>query len=835
MLDLPSILNFSLMNIVWLTNNLDFDDTSNRLRCFHFARYFHANYDLHPVITSRVKTASQSITSDSILIVNNILNSSILHLLYKAKFLKIPLVIDLQTIPQCDGLFDHILDIVDLLVVPTWRLKDALASAYPALNDKISFKIRVVPDFAEDQLSLKESRDFLVSNKLVSSSIPPSVDRAYSHFLTENPPISESTLTVKTNSIVLLDYSYSLSKSFSLLPYRSVLRALKPFQDKYNFSLIVFDCQSKDLSILDEAGLKYSLVEFNVSNLLFYVEQSIFSLISYIQQPIEQLCSNHKELFSLSVGTPTISLESETNTELIDIILPSLNDGFNKLFNNTTTDSEHHRILNKFNSISERFSLESISSLYFGLLCDLIDSHSVDKLTHSSGYTPHSISILADFIDIEEIIRLTKSISSRSIIVKFVHILKPSKFHLDFYISNSIIPYLLDSAKLDKSLQLFVEDLFIIFTASEESRSFVESVKSFLSIYQDSSTFSPSFVLFDDFDLSLLADYPLDIIEDTNLDIYCTSHPSFGLDYTDLLVIVPVQNKGWILDGIAKEIVSRHPSSSSIFYAPKSVVQLPPANNILFMHQSLVLKYFKAGLIHSNSCNISCWYTHSSGETSSVIADYILCFNSIHKVVFTCSLNQTRWINLGVSPQKTCVILGGFDKNLFSPHNRHSSQSIGICSSYYERKDPMLIFDVVRLLPQYHFLLVGRNWEKFSLFEYLKQLGNLSYTSPSYFDYPYFYSKMDVFFSPSILEGGPIPVLEAMASNCYPVVSRTGFCPDIINNGTNGYLFELGTSAKSVSNLLVDAKTHAHVNISSSVQNYCWDSFASSFQSLIFV
>ena len=54
--------------------------------------------------------------------------------------------------------------------------------------------------------------------------------------------------------------------------------------------------------------------------------------------------------------------------------------------------------------------------------------------------------------------------------------------------------------------------------------------------------------------------------------------------------------------------------------------------------------------------------------------------------------------------------------------------------------------------------------------------------------YPDLYSKMDVFVSPSILEGGPVPILESMMSNCVPVASKTGFCPDIINHGQNGFL-----------------------------------------------
>ena len=59
-----------------------------------------------------------------------------------------------------------------------------------------------------------------------------------------------------------------------------------------------------------------------------------------------------------------------------------------------------------------------------------------------------------------------------------------------------------------------------------------------------------------------------------------------------------------------------------------------------------------------------------------------------------------------------------------------------------------------------------------------------------YEEYPSLYREMDVFVSPSFLEGGPVPLLEAMLSNIVPVASNTGFCPDLIEVGKNGFLFD---------------------------------------------
>ena len=58
----------------------------------------------------------------------------------------------------------------------------------------------------------------------------------------------------------------------------------------------------------------------------------------------------------------------------------------------------------------------------------------------------------------------------------------------------------------------------------------------------------------------------------------------------------------------------------------------------------------------------------------------------------------------------------------------------------------------------------------------------------NYHDYPKFYKKMKIFLSLSSLEGGPIPLLEAMMSNCFPVITNVGFCSDVVKNGKNGFL-----------------------------------------------
>ncbi len=79
---------------------------------------------------------------------------------------------------------------------------------------------------------------------------------------------------------------------------------------------------------------------------------------------------------------------------------------------------------------------------------------------------------------------------------------------------------------------------------------------------------------------------------------------------------------------------------------------------------------------------------------------------------------------------------------------------------------------------------------------------NFEYLSIPYADYPAAYARMDVFLSISALEGGPIPLIEAMMCNLMPVVSDTGFAPDIIRHGENSYLFPVDTDPPQVVGLI---------------------------------
>lgn len=57
---------------------------------------------------------------------------------------------------------------------------------------------------------------------------------------------------------------------------------------------------------------------------------------------------------------------------------------------------------------------------------------------------------------------------------------------------------------------------------------------------------------------------------------------------------------------------------------------------------------------------------------------------------------------------------------------------------------------------------------------------------------PRIYAATDVWLMPSRSEGFGLPVLEAMACRCPVVATRTGCAPDVIEDGINGYVADVG-------------------------------------------
>jgi len=133
--------------------------------------------------------------------------------------------------------------------------------------------------------------------------------------------------------------------------------------------------------------------------------------------------------------------------------------------------------------------------------------------------------------------------------------------------------------------------------------------------------------------------------------------------------------------------------------------------------------------------------------------------------------------------------IGAADPDVFTPAVERGS-AVLLSSAFYPRKHPERLLALVQQLPDERFVLLGKGWQQWARFDALRACPNFTYLDEPYDAYPDHYRRAGVFLSLSTMEGGPIPLLEAMCADLIPVASRTGFAPDVIQHGSNGFLFE---------------------------------------------
>jgi len=106
-------------------------------------------------------------------------------------------------------------------------------------------------------------------------------------------------------------------------------------------------------------------------------------------------------------------------------------------------------------------------------------------------------------------------------------------------------------------------------------------------------------------------------------------------------------------------------------------------------------------------------------------------------------------------------------------------------------------------------------------------------------DMPALYMQSDLFILPSLSEGIPVSILEAMASGCPVVVTKVGGIPEFIEHKKTGYLIEprsVGAISSAVIDLLGDEKLrnemakNAHTFVR---RNYDWEIVVGKFEKII--
>jgi glycosyltransferase involved in cell wall biosynthesis len=292
----------------------------------------------------------------------------------------------------------------------------------------------------------------------------------------------------------------------------------------------------------------------------------------------------------------------------------------------------------------------------------------------------------------------------------------------------------------------------------------------------------------------------------------------------DVVFVTPPANApGWILEAICREVAQRLPGSRTRL-VPLSK-ELPAADRYFFSH----FMFFFDALRNLSPVHLARSYvfaTHLEAEKHGIPDDLVA--KLLKRATGIACMNNALLENFarrGVPRDKLFTLIGAASRHEFQPHRRTADGLVGFSSAYYPRKSPHLLLEIVRSMPHRRFVLLGRGWTEYGRFSELVALPNFEYVEPRYSEYPAHYSRMSVFVSVSQKEGGPIPLIEAMMSNVVPVASLTGFAPDVIRPGTNGFLFPVDARAPDIC-ALIDAAFGLGADIRATVEHCDWDPYS---------
>ena len=308
-------------------------------------------------------------------------------------------------------------------------------------------------------------------------------------------------------------------------------------------------------------------------------------------------------------------------------------------------------------------------------------------------------------------------------------------------------------------------------------------------------------------------------------------------------------NERWILRGLAIDI------ESSLLKLGHTVSRIetdlsnpddpPSADYYLFVQQGQLNTIHRAWgykkVLLAKSICIFTHYDHNNAKFE-VLNKILLVIHMSSQQMATAIANGMSKTNsylcpLGFDPKRHYPLkssylvsqLSQFYPELSTLPKRHFIGFVTRFShkiTYTRRKDYPLLLNVIRdlALEGFPILIIGDGWHKSNLTDIAK---NAFVYDPPYEHYNYFYNMMRIFCSVTSYDGGPIPLLESMSTGVYPVITNSGFAPDVIKSPDMGRIFQPFSTPKHICNLVRDSFNNEIDRnlLRESVLDYSFDSF----------
>jgi glycosyltransferase involved in cell wall biosynthesis len=802
------------MRIGWFLMKADVGSASARYRCFHFARVLADQFE--SVYFTRYQDLKEQIDMLDALVVVKRLDRTIIDVVALAQRTGRPVFLDL-----CDDLlhpqYAHrdepeqarttmraIAPVLTGITVPSAEMAERI-EGYLA-DDLRGCPCHVIPDIAETSELFEATSEFVTGRKPTTM---PSIGMSVAW----NRPCTGSP---EPKRIVWFGNYGSMHSNFGIFSLKSRLRPLREFHQEVPLELVVISNNRLVFdALVDKCGFPTRYVPWSGQAVYQELLDADAALLTSGNDDFCTVKSSNRIVQALACGVPVIAEKSTALAEFEDVILSgSLRRSLEICLKPENQLAVNQR-MSHARRILDRYTPETLGRSWAILLKQAIGKSLVNANTKRLG--PLLVLGLGDDLDdaLVTIKAMNHTVGLEYQLLVSTELLEADpRFAEALHLARPLPRFF--SGKL-RGIDGHLSQCSCVVVGEREShqgRILVEmagrarvEVLEFQEVrHLDFGNYASRLAAYQVPERASPGPYPQ------------SNNPDGSVDWA---FVIHDDARGWILDAICQEIGSRQSASWKVIghRAPP-----PPAKNLFFSHFSLLDSFDNRFSEAVAASNVFLWYTHPREETPASIARSLELFSRATRVIFTCAANREVWLARGLAPERTTVVLGAADPRMFAGHQRGGG-CVGLSSSFYERKNPDLMLEVVKALPHRQFTLLGRNWNRYARFEELRALPNFTYLSAAYCDYPRIYATFDVFLSISRLEGGPIPLIEAMMCNAVPVASNTGFAPDLIQPGRNGFIFKNDATPQQVADL-IELAFALPADVRSTVEQYDWDRFS---------
>jgi len=259
--------------------------------------------------------------------------------------------------------------------------------------------------------------------------------------------------------------------------------------------------------------------------------------------------------------------------------------------------------------------------------------------------------------------------------------------------------------------------------------------------------------------------------------------------------------KKWILEAIIRESAGSLGIKLKVIFIPIShkdylnvrliltyIANKRSNKRIFFVNQNSYFKALVSKRLSFKPHLARVFFTHYS-ELDISKKEYAQFLNLTEKIFTINTRDKNFLVNIGIDESKIEVVYGAVDRKIFYPMANWKKAQLFLKNPYIlivgdckERKNPVLLLEVIKGNPKKRFIIHGRGWSKFIYAKNGIIPENLEIIDFEFKNQPKLMREASVYMSLSRLEGGPYPTLEALASGTPVIVTDTGWNSEIVND-----------------------------------------------------